>query len=169
MVGRWPEGSAADPEAARKRYDSDTRATRKALREVFRVDLPDAHSGPGIVIAASVVVGLLLGPAAGALVAGAFAFLLLATLAVMFLRRIRGVDATRRAYLFASGWAGWVQEPAVEPCDTHAPGDCSRCGGARSVRFVALREGAARSREREISAWLLRRNRGGEPGRAITP
>ncbi|MFE7618514.1 hypothetical protein [Streptomyces sp. NPDC057496] len=83
-------------------------ATRKALREVFRADLPDAHFGLGIVIVASVVVGLLVEPAAGALVAGAFAFLFLVTLVVMFLRSIRGMDTARRAYLFTFGWAGWV-------------------------------------------------------------
>ncbi|MFD6997609.1 hypothetical protein ACFWA5_15290 [Streptomyces mirabilis] len=33
MVDRWPEGPAADPEAARERYDSDMRTSRKALRD----------------------------------------------------------------------------------------------------------------------------------------
>ncbi|MFF2520463.1 hypothetical protein [Streptomyces sp. NPDC058086] len=36
-------GAAADREAARERYDSDTRASRKALRETVRADLPAAH------------------------------------------------------------------------------------------------------------------------------
>jgi hypothetical protein len=81
---------------------------RKALREVIRADLPTAHLGLGIVIIASVIVGLFAGPAVGALVAGAFASLFLVALAVMFLRGIRGLDAGRRAYLFTFGWANWV-------------------------------------------------------------
>ncbi|MFF2522725.1 hypothetical protein [Streptomyces liangshanensis] len=81
---------------------------RKALREVIRADLPAAHFGLGIVIVASVIVGLLVGPVAGALVAGAFAALFLVALVVMFIRGIRGPDAVRRAYLFTFGWANWV-------------------------------------------------------------
>ncbi|WP_242647097.1 hypothetical protein [Streptomyces nodosus] len=105
---RWPEGSAADPEAARERYASDMRASRKALREVIRADLPAAHFGVGIVVVASVVVGLFAGSIAGALVAGFFAALFFVALAVMLLRGIRGMDAGRRAYLFTFGWANWV-------------------------------------------------------------
>lgn len=108
MMERWPEGAAADPEAARERYDSGMRLVRKALREVIRADLPAAHFGLGIVIVASLIVGLLVGPVAGALVAGAFAALFLAALVVMFVRGIRGLDAGRRAYLFIFGWANWV-------------------------------------------------------------
>ncbi|GHG24039.1 hypothetical protein ACFFSH_04840 [Streptomyces filamentosus] len=105
---QWPEGPTADPEAARERYVSDTRASRKALREVIRADLQAAHFGLGIVVVASVVVGLFAGPVVGALVAGSFAVLFLVALVVMFLRGIRGSDAGRRAYLFAFGWANWV-------------------------------------------------------------
>ncbi|MEV7185396.1 hypothetical protein [Kitasatospora sp. NPDC093102] len=108
MTEQWPEGPAADPEAARERYASDLRAERKALREAIRADLPAAHFGLGIVIVASAVVGLFAGPIAGALVAGAFAALFLAALTVMLLLGIRGLDAGRRAYLFAFGWANWV-------------------------------------------------------------
>ncbi|KAB1140465.1 hypothetical protein F7R91_35795 [Streptomyces luteolifulvus] len=108
MMKRWPEGPAADPEAARERYDSDMRSVRKALREAIRADLPAAHFGLGIVIVACVIVGLLVGPVAGALVAGAFAALFLVALVVMFVRGIRGADARRRAYLFTFGWANWV-------------------------------------------------------------
>ncbi|MDI2128759.1 hypothetical protein [Yinghuangia seranimata] len=107
-VQRWPEGSEADPEAARERYNSDMRATRKALREVVRADLPTAHFGLGIVFVASAAVGYFAGPAAGALVAGAFGALFFGALVVMFLRGIRGMDAARRAYLFTFGWANWV-------------------------------------------------------------
>ncbi|MER5663758.1 hypothetical protein [Streptomyces mirabilis] len=108
MVDRWPEGPAADPEAARERYDSDMRTSRKALRETVRADLPAAHFGLGLVIVASVIVGLLAGPVAGVLVAGAFAALFLVVLGVLLLRGLRGLDAGRRAYLFTFGWANWV-------------------------------------------------------------
>lgn len=104
----WPEGTAADPEAARERYASGMRAERKALRDVMRADLPAAHLGLGIAIVASAVVGLFAGPITGALVAGSFAALFLVALAVMLLRGIRGLDAGRRAYLFTFGWANWV-------------------------------------------------------------
>ncbi|MFD5329466.1 hypothetical protein [Streptomyces sp. NPDC127092] len=104
---QWPEGPAADPGAARERYSSDMRAERKALREVFGADLPSAHLGLGIVIAASVVVGLLAGPIVGALVAGSFAALFLLALVVTLLRGIGGLDAARRAYLFTFGWGQW--------------------------------------------------------------
>ncbi|MFF9458668.1 hypothetical protein [Streptomyces flaveolus] len=104
----WPEGPVSDPEAARERYTSDLRASRKALREAIRADLPVAHVGLAIVVVASVLLGLFATPAAGALVAGAFAALFLAALAVMLLRGIRGLDAARRAYLFSFGWANWI-------------------------------------------------------------
>ncbi|WP_318216597.1 hypothetical protein [Streptomyces sp. SCL15-6] len=104
----WPEGSAADPEAARERYTSELRASRKALREAIRADLPVGHVGLAIVVVASALLGLFAQPAAGALVAGVFAALFLAALAVMLLRGIRGLDAARRAYLFSFGWANWI-------------------------------------------------------------
>ncbi|MFF6888075.1 hypothetical protein ACFY9F_33360 [Streptomyces sp. NPDC012421] len=105
---QWPEGPAADPVAARGRYVSDMRASRRALREVVRADLPAAHFGLGIVLVASAVAGLFASPIAGALVAGSFAALFLVALVVMLLRGIRGLDAGRRAYLFSFGWANWV-------------------------------------------------------------
>lgn len=105
---RWPEGPAADPEAARERYASDMRASRKALREAIRADLPAAHFGLGIVALACVVVGLFVGPVAGILVAGSLAALFLVALAVVIFRGIRGLEASRRAYLFTFGWANWV-------------------------------------------------------------
>ncbi|MFF0040058.1 hypothetical protein ACFYRG_28110 [Streptomyces mirabilis] len=108
MVDRWPEGPAADPEAARERYDSDMRASRKALRETVRADQPAAHFGLGLVVVASVIVELLVGPVAGVLVAGAFAALFLVVLVVLLLRGLRGLDAGRRAYLFTFGWANWA-------------------------------------------------------------
>ncbi|MFF9457322.1 hypothetical protein [Streptomyces flaveolus] len=104
----WPEGPAADPEAARERYTSDLRASRKALREAIRADLPVAHVGLAIVVVASALLGLFTQPAAGAFVAGAFAALFLAALAVLLLRGVRGLDAARRAYLFSFGWANWI-------------------------------------------------------------
>ncbi|MFI5800164.1 hypothetical protein [Streptomyces sp. NPDC051677] len=107
MAEQWPEGPAADQELARERYDSDMRAMRGELREVFRADPFDAHLGLGIVVFASVLVGLIAGPVAGALVSGAFAALFLATLPVMRLRGIRGREAGRRAYFFTFGWGQW--------------------------------------------------------------
>ncbi|MEU3462032.1 hypothetical protein ABZ721_19095 [Streptomyces sp. NPDC006733] len=104
----WPEGRAADPKAARERYNADLKGDRQAIREVIRADLPAAHFGLGAVLVASVLVGCLAGPVAGALVTGAFATLFALTLAVMFLRGIRGTDALRRAYLFSFGWGGWL-------------------------------------------------------------
>ncbi|MEU6345686.1 hypothetical protein ABZ883_32570 [Streptomyces sp. NPDC046977] len=84
------------------------RSVRTSLPEVIRADLPAAHFGLGIVIVASVIVGLLVGPVAGALVAGAFAALFLVALLVTFIRGIRGPEAGRRAYRFTFGWANWV-------------------------------------------------------------
>lgn len=107
-VQQWPEGPVADPEAARERYNSDMRATRKALGEVVRTDLSAAHFGLGIEVVASVVVGCFAAPVVGALVVGAFAALFLVALAVMFLRGIRGPDARHRAYLVTVGWANWI-------------------------------------------------------------
>ncbi|MET7276497.1 hypothetical protein ABZS59_35875 [Streptomyces flaveolus] len=75
---------------------------------MIRADLPVAHVGLGIVVVASVLLGLFAQPAAGVLVAGAFAALFLAALAVMLLRGIRGLDAARRAYLVSFGWANWI-------------------------------------------------------------
>ncbi|MEV4940864.1 hypothetical protein [Streptomyces zaomyceticus] len=105
---RWPEGPAADPDAARERYESDMRSVRKDLREVIRADLPAAHFGLGIVIVAGVLVGLLVKPVAGALLADAFAALFLIALVVMSVRGIRGPDAARRACLVTFGWANWA-------------------------------------------------------------
>ncbi|MEU5825468.1 MULTISPECIES: hypothetical protein [Streptomyces] len=102
------ENFGADPEAARARYRSDTRAARKALREVVRADLPAAHLGLGFVVVASVVAGLFEGAVVGSLVAGFFGAVFLAVLAVVLLRGIRGVDAGRRAYLSTFGWANWL-------------------------------------------------------------
>jgi hypothetical protein len=105
---RWPEGPAADPEAARERYDSGMRGTRRALRGAIEADMPAAHLGLGVVAVASVLVGLFMGPAAGALMAGAFVPLFLAALLIMFARGVRGADTGRRAYVLTFGWANWL-------------------------------------------------------------
>jgi hypothetical protein len=107
MQQEWPEGPAADPEAARERYDSDLRAMRADLRDAIRADVEDAHFGLGIVVIASVIVGCLEGPVTGALVAGTFAALFAGVLAVMRLRRVRGRNAIRRAYVLVFGWGRW--------------------------------------------------------------
>lgn len=108
IVEQWPEGPAADPESARARYDSDTQAARKELREVVRADAPAAHLGLAIVVVAGVITGVFGNPVAGGIVAGAFAALFLVALAVMLLRGVRGMEASRRAYLVTFGWANWV-------------------------------------------------------------
>lgn len=108
MAHQWPEGPSADPAAARERYNSDMRATRGALREAVRADLPAAHFGLGIVIVVSVVAGFAVRPTIGAGIGGTFTALFLTTLSVIFLRGTRGKDALRRAYLFTFGWANWV-------------------------------------------------------------
>ncbi|MER5535310.1 hypothetical protein [Streptomyces mirabilis] len=76
--------------------------------ETVRADLPAAHFGLGMVVVASVIVGLLAGPVAGVLVAGAFAALFLVVLVIVLLRGPRGLDAGRRAYLFTFGWSSYV-------------------------------------------------------------
>lgn len=101
----WPEGPAAAPEKARERYNSDLRQSRRALRAPVRADLPAARLDLGVVIVAAVIVGVCAGPARGALAVGAFAALFLVVQAVVLVRGTRGVDAGRRAHLFASGWA----------------------------------------------------------------
>lgn len=105
---QWPEGPAADPAAARGRYDSGTRAERRALRGALRSDLPAAHGGAVLVLLAATVVGFLRGVGFGVLLAGAFAVLFLLSLAVMLLRGVRGRDAGRRAYVLTFGWANWL-------------------------------------------------------------
>ncbi|MFI1047083.1 hypothetical protein [Streptomyces griseoruber] len=99
----------ADQEAARRRYEADLSTTRGALRELLRAEPSDAHPGLGTVVFASALAGLLVRPATGALVAGAFAALFLLTLTVVHPRGVRGRDAGRRTCLFTSGWARWLQ------------------------------------------------------------
>ncbi|WP_052457100.1 hypothetical protein [Streptomyces sp. AcH 505] len=104
----WPEGPAADPRAARERYDADLASGRAAAREALRADLRTAHFGAGVVLLVSVLAGFLVAPATGLLVAGAFAALFVVTLAVMLLRALPRTQALRRAYLFTFGWANWL-------------------------------------------------------------
>ncbi|WP_448320245.1 hypothetical protein [Streptomyces sp. CO7] len=108
MPEQWPEGRFADPAAARERYDAGLRGARGAAREVLRAEPPDAHLGLGVVAVAVAVTALLAGPVPGSAVAGVFAALFLATLAVMRLRGVRGMDAVRRSYLFTFGWGQWI-------------------------------------------------------------
>lgn len=103
MQQHWPEGSHADPDAARGRYSADVRASHSAMRNLFRVELPVAHWGLVIVIIASLLVGVVWSPRTGAIIGGAFAALCGALLA-----GCRGWDAVRAAYKFTFGWANWV-------------------------------------------------------------
>ncbi|MFF1490444.1 hypothetical protein ACIGZH_38365 [Streptomyces sp. NPDC058319] len=108
MQQEWPEGEYADPDAARERYDADMRASRAAVRTLFRVEMPVAHMGLVIVIIATVFVGAVWSPGAGATVAGDFAGLFAVALGVALLVGGRGRDAVRAAYKFTFGWADWI-------------------------------------------------------------
>ncbi|MGW6292133.1 hypothetical protein [Streptomyces sp. NPDC055058] len=108
MQQQWPEGSHADPDAARDRYNADMRASNSGMRNLFRVELPIAHWGLVIVILASVFVGVVWSPRTGAIIGGAFAALFVAALCVALLAGSRGRDAVRAAYKFTFGWADWV-------------------------------------------------------------
>ncbi|MFC8710024.1 hypothetical protein ACFUCQ_08805 [Streptomyces sp. NPDC057197] len=108
MQQEWPEGEYADPDAARERYDADMRASRAAVRTLFRVEMPVAHVGLVIVIIATVFVGAVWSPGAGATVAGVFAGLFAVALGVALLVGGRGRDAVRAAYKFTFGWADWI-------------------------------------------------------------
>ncbi|MGW1953610.1 hypothetical protein ACWCPI_12785 [Streptomyces sp. NPDC001920] len=108
MDQQWPEGPMADPDAARDRYNADLRASRSAIRELFRVELPIAHVGAALAALVSVVVGVLWSPAAGALIAGGFSALFIVAMAVALLSGRRGWGAVRAAYKFTFGWANWI-------------------------------------------------------------
>ncbi|MER5383492.1 hypothetical protein ABT040_25040 [Streptomyces sp. NPDC002688] len=108
MDQQWPEGSNADPDAAGERYKADMQASRRAVRELFRVEMPVAHLGLAISIIASVFVSVVWSPRTGAIVAGAFAALFVVALAVALLAGSRGWDAARAAYKFTFGWADWI-------------------------------------------------------------
>ena len=108
MDQQWPEGSNADPDAARERYNADMQASRGAMRNLFRVELPIAHMGLAITIIASVFVGVAWSPRTGVIIAGAFAALFVVALAVALLAGSRGRDAVRAAYKFTFGWADWI-------------------------------------------------------------
>lgn len=108
MGQQWPEGPYADGEAARERYEADMRASRAAVRNLFRVEMSSAHMGLVIVVAAAVFVGVVWSPRTGALVGAAFAALFVAALCVALLAGGRGRDAVRAAYKFTFGWADWI-------------------------------------------------------------
>ncbi|MET9877376.1 hypothetical protein ABZZ36_22475 [Actinacidiphila glaucinigra] len=108
MEKEWPEGRAADPEAARERYEADLRSGRGAVREVLRADRGDAHVGLGAVVVATGIVGVAAGPVVGALVAGVFAAVFLTAFGVMLLGGRRRADAADGAYRFAFGWGQWL-------------------------------------------------------------
>ncbi|MCX4738569.1 hypothetical protein OG412_07950 [Streptomyces antibioticus] len=108
MEQSWPEGAHADPCAARERYDADMRASRAAVLELFRVELPVAHMGLVITIIAGVFVGVVWSPRVGVCITGAFAGLFVVALAVALLVGRRGWGAVRAAYKFTFGWANWI-------------------------------------------------------------
>ncbi|MCX5213800.1 hypothetical protein OG689_31795 [Kitasatospora sp. NBC_00240] len=103
----WPEGSAADPDAARARYEHDMRETRGAARQALRAELPHAHLGLGLMTLVAVAVGYFKGIRFGAVVPAAFLALFCAMLAGRFATGARGRDLLRRSYLLTFGWAQW--------------------------------------------------------------
>ncbi|MFE2687033.1 hypothetical protein [Streptomyces mirabilis] len=105
---QWPEGSNADPDAARERYKADMQASRGAVRNLFRAELSVAHMGLAITIIASVLAGAAWSPRTGVIIAGSFAALFVVALAVTLLADSRGRDAVRAAYKFTFGWANWI-------------------------------------------------------------
>ncbi|MGP3772238.1 hypothetical protein ACTWJ8_15530 [Streptomyces sp. SDT5-1] len=108
MEQRWPEGASADPVAARDRYHADLRASRKAVSELLRVEMPIAHIGLAIVVIASGIASITWSPKAGAVVAGGFAALFCVALVVALFRGRRRGRAVRAAYKFTFGWANWI-------------------------------------------------------------
>lgn len=108
MDQRWPEGPNADPDAAKDRYNADMRASRAAIRELFRVELSIAHVGLAIAAMACIVIGVIWSRKTGAIIAGAFAALFVVALTVALLSGRRGRGAVRAAYKFTFGWANWI-------------------------------------------------------------
>ena len=105
---RWPEGPNADPNAARDRYNADMRASRAAILEVFRVELPIAHVGLLLVVLAGVFVSVVWSLKTGVIIVGAFAALFVVALVVALLAGKRGRGAVHAAYKFTFGWANWI-------------------------------------------------------------
>ncbi|MFD7986415.1 hypothetical protein ACFV4M_23980 [Kitasatospora indigofera] len=103
----WPEGSAADPDAARARYEQDLREARGAGREALRAGLADAHVGLGLVLAVAVAVGCFKGVGPGALVLSAFLVLFCALLAGRVAGGARGRDLVRPRSRWDCGLAPW--------------------------------------------------------------
>ncbi|MFF3205120.1 hypothetical protein [Streptomyces sp. NPDC002962] len=108
MEQQWPEGPNADPDAARERYNADMQASREAVRNLFRVEMPVAHMGLVIVIVASVLAGAAWSPRTGVIIAGAFAALFVVAPAVTLPAGGRGRNAVGAAYRFTFGWADWI-------------------------------------------------------------
>lgn len=108
MDQQWPEGPNADPDAARERYNADMRASRGAIRELFRVELPIAHLGLMLVAVATAFVSVVWSPKTGVIIAVGFAALFAVARAVALLSGRRGWGAARAAYKFTFGWADWI-------------------------------------------------------------
>ncbi len=94
---RWPEGPNADHDAARDRYNADMRASRAAILEVSRVELPIAHVGLLLVVLAGVFVSVVWSLRTGVIIMGAFAALFVVALAVALLAGRRGGGLGRGA------------------------------------------------------------------------
>ena len=104
----WPEGSAADPSAARERYANDLRVSRRSLRTALRADALDAHAGLTAFTVVAVLAWWGAGPRAGLIVAGACTGWYALAAAVVLARGRRGREVLRRAYRGAFGWGRWL-------------------------------------------------------------
>ncbi|WP_406387476.1 hypothetical protein [Streptomyces sp. NBC_00887] len=76
-------------------------------REASTGDLAAAYFCSGVVIVASVTVGMLVDPLVAALVAGPFAALFFIGLVVTHFHHKRGMDAVRQAYVATFVWTKW--------------------------------------------------------------
>lgn len=104
----WPEGPAADPKEARNRYEAIMRADREKRREMLRVSMPAAHAGLALVIAVGTFLAFIVSRRGAVIIVGGFAALFVTSLVVVLARGGRRMDALRRAYLAAFGWAEWL-------------------------------------------------------------
>lgn len=104
----WPEGSAADQEAARERYEAGIRESTRVMRAALRADLRSAHFGTAIVIFVSILVSSFSDTILGLAVTGVFAVIFGAKLTLDISRGIPRAGIVRRAYCFTFGWAKWL-------------------------------------------------------------
>ncbi|QKW23767.1 hypothetical protein HUT16_35870 [Kitasatospora sp. NA04385] len=106
-VQDWPEGRAADPAAARERYERDL-GTALATPTGPPPRTRDGHLGAALTVAVAALLGLLGGPAAAAGALAVAALLFVAALVRQHRRGHPGREALRRAYATAFTWWQYV-------------------------------------------------------------